>query len=211
MLRSIRSRTAGRVRSSSTGEGLDSPRLVRLQQAAHALQESDVAPEVQQARADRREARLAALEPEFYNPDFDPVLYELQRLPPRFDESELEPVVENRAGVLEIVSEKLSQHVLKNYGAFVSGVNEVASIEHDLTEAYRLAKVSRGELAIALAEVDVNMKIAAQTKQKQGLMAILTCSSACSRCPVCMTPSSGPISPVGHLMANTAAQQRELS
>ena len=42
-----------------------------------------------------------------------------------------------------------------------------------MQEAYRLAKVSRGELAVALAEVDVNMKIAAQTKQKQGLMAIL--------------------------------------
>ena len=30
------------------------------------------------------------------------------------------------------MSEKLSQHVLKNYSAFVSGVNEVASIEQDL-------------------------------------------------------------------------------
>ena len=34
---------------------------------------------------------------------------------------------------MQIVSEKLSQHVLKNYSAFVSGVNEVASIEQDLT------------------------------------------------------------------------------
>lgn len=33
---------------------------------------------------------------------------------------------------VQIVSEKLSQHVLKNYSAFVSGVNEVASIEQDL-------------------------------------------------------------------------------
>ena len=60
-------------------------------------------PEVQQARADRREARLAALEPEFYEPDFDAVLNELQKLPARFDEAELEPIVEARAGVLEVI------------------------------------------------------------------------------------------------------------
>ncbi len=65
--------------------------------------ESHVVPEVQHARAERREARLAALESKFYEPEFDAVLNELQRLPAHFDESELEPLVEARAGVLEVL------------------------------------------------------------------------------------------------------------
>ena len=38
MLRSLRSRKSEKYRSSNEGEGVDSPRLIRLQQAAHALQ-----------------------------------------------------------------------------------------------------------------------------------------------------------------------------
>lgn len=41
-------------------------------------------------------------------------------------------VVEDRATVLEAVSERLSKHVLANYDVFVQGINEAASVESDL-------------------------------------------------------------------------------
>jgi len=46
--------------------------------------------------------------------------------------SDLDGIVEDRANVLEIVSERLSKHVLANYDTFVRGINEAASVEADL-------------------------------------------------------------------------------
>lgn len=46
--------------------------------------------------------------------------------------SDLDGVVEERANVLEIVSERLSKHVLANYDVFVRGIKEAASVEDDL-------------------------------------------------------------------------------
>ena len=40
--------------------------------------------------------------------------------------------MEERANVLEVVSERLSKHVLANYDVFVRGINEAASVETDL-------------------------------------------------------------------------------
>lgn len=34
--------------------------------------------------------------------------------------------------MLEVVSERLSKHVLANYDVFVQGINEAASVENDL-------------------------------------------------------------------------------
>ena len=50
----------------------------------------------------------------------------------RLQVSALDAVVEERATVLETVSERLSTHVLANYDTFVRGVNEAASVETDL-------------------------------------------------------------------------------
>ena len=47
-------------------------------------------------------------------------------------DSDLDGVVEDRANVLEVVSERLSKHVLANYDVFVRGINEAASVENDL-------------------------------------------------------------------------------
>lgn len=46
--------------------------------------------------------------------------------------SDLDGIAEERANVLEIVSERLSKHVLANYDMFVEGINEAASVEADL-------------------------------------------------------------------------------
>jgi hypothetical protein len=56
------------------------------------------------AREAEKEAALAALPAEYYQPDHDPVLAELQKLPPRFDPAVLDQVVEERAAVLEVPS-----------------------------------------------------------------------------------------------------------
>lgn len=72
-----------------------------------------------------KEAALAALPPGYYSPEFDPVAAELGRLRPAFSEAELEEVVEARAAALEVVSERLSAHVLARYDSFITGVDEV--------------------------------------------------------------------------------------
>ena len=40
--------------------------------------------------------------------------------------------MEERANVLEVVSERLSKHVLANYDVFMRGIDEAASVENDL-------------------------------------------------------------------------------
>ena len=71
-----------------------------------------------------KEAALAALPPGYFSPEFDPVSAELGRLRPAFSEAELEAVVEGRAAALEVVTERLSAHVLARYDSFITGVDE---------------------------------------------------------------------------------------
>ncbi|CAL8467285.1 g6822 [Coccomyxa elongata] len=132
-----------------------------------------MSPRSRAALARSKQEALDALPADYYQPDYDPVAGELAMLPRMFTEGDLEAVVEERSGVLETVSERLSQHVLSNYSKFVAGVTEVASVERDLQEAYRTAKTSRSELANALAEVRANMVITRKQKQKQGLERML--------------------------------------
>ncbi len=72
-----------------------------------------------------KEAALAALPQGYYDPEFDAVAAELGVLRPAFSEEELEAVVEARAAALEVVSERLSAHVLARYDSFIEGVAEV--------------------------------------------------------------------------------------
>lgn len=53
----------------------------------------------------------------------------------------------------QVVSEKLSQHVLANYSKFVEGVEEVVCVERDLQAAHTTTKLARERLALALREV----------------------------------------------------------
>ena len=57
--------------------------------------------------------------------------------------SDLDCIVEERANVLEIVSERLSKHVLANYDVFVEGINEAASVEADLEVDFQLQERGR--------------------------------------------------------------------
>ncbi|KAK9843494.1 hypothetical protein WJX81_005881 [Elliptochloris bilobata] len=120
-----------------------------------------------------REAALAALPCGYYEPGFDPVAAELGVLRPAFAEAELEEVVEARSAALEVVSERLSAHVLARYDSFIAGVDEVASVEADLGAAHRLARSSRAQLSGALIEVGANLGIARSQRRRQGLAAIL--------------------------------------
>ena len=52
--------------------------------------------------------------------------------------------------LLQTVGEKLSQHVLANYEEFVSGVNEVASVERNLQVSTRNPASATGSLAAKL-------------------------------------------------------------
>ena len=53
----------------------------------------------------------------------------------------------------QVVSEKLSQHVLANYDRFVAGVEEVGQVERSLVETHATTKHARERLALALREV----------------------------------------------------------
>lgn len=117
----------------------------------------------------------------------------------------------------QVVSEKLSAHVIQNYAQFVEGVNEVtqvgacgqqdppcrpshaggqlwdslavivleastqpnrhcrsrSQVEEELQTALVTVKQARGALALAQREVASNLKIAQDTRRKQGLTALL--------------------------------------
>ena len=53
-------------------------------------------------RAKRREEMLNRLPDEYLQEEFDPVLFELQQLPPTIDEQALDNIVDARATVLEV-------------------------------------------------------------------------------------------------------------
>ncbi|KAL4422269.1 hypothetical protein ABPG75_008466 [Micractinium tetrahymenae] len=124
---------------------------------------------------DEGEAALRDLAPGYFDPpeQFDALEHELRQLPVAFEAAHLEAVAEERTGVLEVVSERLSQHVLANYGKFVEGVEEVGRVESDLQAAHTTTKLARERLALALREVSTNLKIAKDTRRKQGLSALL--------------------------------------
>lgn len=54
------------------------------------------------ALARSKQEALDALPADYYQPDYDPVAGELAMLPRMFTESDLEAVVEERSGVLEV-------------------------------------------------------------------------------------------------------------
>ena len=55
--------------------------------------------------------------------------------------------------LLQTVGEKLSQHVLANYEEFVSGVNEVASVERNLQVGTENPAPATGSLAARLSGI----------------------------------------------------------
>ena len=73
-----------------------------------------------------------------------------------------------RAILLQVVSEKLSQHVIKNYDKFVAGVNEVSQVEHDLHAAHITTKQAREALALALREVGAGCAAGPQARRPAG-------------------------------------------
>jgi hypothetical protein len=59
--------------------------------------------------------------------------------------------------LLQVVSEKLSHHVIQNYDKFVAGVDEVMGVEADLAAAHVTTKRARERLALALCEVGADL------------------------------------------------------
>ena len=60
-------------------------------------------PVSKRSRAKRRDEMLNKLPEEYLKDQFDPVLFELQQLPPTFDEQALDNIVDARATVLEVM------------------------------------------------------------------------------------------------------------
>ncbi|KAK2075778.1 hypothetical protein QBZ16_001519 [Prototheca wickerhamii] len=68
---------------------------------------------------------------------------ELRALPLSFTPAEVESVADARTAVLEAVSERLSEHVLRNYHRFVDGVRGVTAVQGDVEAAHTAARLSR--------------------------------------------------------------------
>lgn len=111
-----------------------------------------------QTSEEEAEKVLASVPEGYYEPPgtkggFDALDHELRALPLDFGPVALEAVAEERTGVLEVVSERLSRHVVVNYDKFVAGVAEVAAVEADVSAAHVTAKMARERLAVALRQV----------------------------------------------------------
>ncbi|KAL0023872.1 hypothetical protein WJX79_002364 [Trebouxia sp. C0005] len=122
---------------------------------------------------EEKEAVLQGLEAKYYQQDFEPLLHELQHLPLDFSNQALEDTAEARTGVLEVVSELLSRHVLLNYDKFVEGITEIGLVEDDLQAAYAGTKAARELLALVKTDVQINIKVAKQTKRKHAYVRLL--------------------------------------
>ena len=122
---------------------------------------------------EEREELLNSLPDVYFDPAGDPLAHELSSLPVAVSASELEIVAEDRTTALEAVSEKLSNHILQNYGAFAAGVDEVIGTEEVLEAAALRAKVSRERLAAAASEVQRGIGVWRSTQHKRGMTEVL--------------------------------------
>lgn len=123
--------------------------------------------------SEEREDLLNSLPDVYFDPAGDPLGYELSSVPVAVSATELEEVAEDRTTALEAVSEKLSNHILQNYGAFAAGVDEVIGTEESLVAAALRAKVSRERLAAAAAEVQRGIGVWRSTQHKHGMTEVL--------------------------------------
>ena len=133
----------------------------RMNSAAE-IQERLSREEMKEEKQRRREIKLASLDPDFYKSEeeFDSVRRVLLALPQNFVDEDVEKEEERLREIVEIVSSNLSKQVLDRYEDFVSGMNVISNLAHNLNTSGVVVKNGRRVLARAQGDVASALKIA---------------------------------------------------
>ncbi|XP_010666007.2 uncharacterized protein LOC104883225 [Beta vulgaris subsp. vulgaris] len=114
------------------------------------------------------------LEEEFYEEDFDPLMYVLEHIPSEEDELEY---YENKATVrlaqLEKISAHLSRHVMEHHEEMVRGMQLVRELERDLKIATVICMNGRRHLTSSMHEVSRDLIVTTNSRKKQAFLDVL--------------------------------------
>ncbi|KAL6067947.1 hypothetical protein QOT17_008433 [Balamuthia mandrillaris] len=98
----------------------------------------------------KEELLLSSLDPCFYEESFDPMDHLFKKtVPEDMDEAWLRSEIERTRELQNVVDSALSARVLKSYGAFVQGMNQIQQLGLDLHMTAFLCKKARQQLASA--------------------------------------------------------------
>ncbi|KNA17398.1 hypothetical protein SOVF_080160 isoform A [Spinacia oleracea] len=114
------------------------------------------------------------LEEEFYEEDFDPVMYVLEHIPSEEDELEhYEKKATVRLAQLEKISARLSRHVMEHHEEMVRGMQLVRELERDLKIATVICMNGRRHLTSSMHEVSRDLIVTENSRKKQALLDVL--------------------------------------
>jgi hypothetical protein len=82
---------------------------------------------------EKEQELLDALPEEYYDENFDPVRRIFDSLPTPLPSAHLEGLMTQQDGVKAVVDKRLSTQVMKNYSAFVSGMQHVHDVKMGMT------------------------------------------------------------------------------
>lgn len=117
---------------------------------------------------------LDELEEEFYEEEFDPVRYILEKIPSEENEpAYFEEMAACRLAQLEGISEHLSRHVMEHHEEMVKGMNLVRELEKDLKIANVICMNGRRHLTSSRNEVSRDLVVTENSKKKQALLDLL--------------------------------------
>uniref|UniRef100_A0A803N6G7 Vacuolar protein sorting-associated protein 54 N-terminal domain-containing protein n=1 Tax=Chenopodium quinoa TaxID=63459 RepID=A0A803N6G7_CHEQI len=114
------------------------------------------------------------LEEEFYEEDFDPVMFVLEHIPSEDDELEhYETKATVRLAQLEKISAHLSRHVMEHHEEMVRGMQLVRELEKDLKIATVICMNGRRHLTSSMHEVSRDLVVTESSRKKQVLLDVL--------------------------------------
>ncbi|KAL8136744.1 hypothetical protein V2J09_002745 [Rumex salicifolius] len=114
------------------------------------------------------------LEEEFYEEEFDAVIYVLDQIPDEDNEMEyFEKMATVRLAQLENITECLSQHLMERHEEMVKGMLLVRELERDLKIATVISMNGRRHLTSSLSEVSRDLIVTSKSKRKQALLEML--------------------------------------
>uniref|UniRef100_A0A803M6G5 Syndetin n=1 Tax=Chenopodium quinoa TaxID=63459 RepID=A0A803M6G5_CHEQI len=114
------------------------------------------------------------LEEEFYEEDFDPVMFVLEHIPSEDDELEhYEAKATVRLAQLEKISAHLSRHVMEHHEEMVRGMQLVRELEKDLKIATVICMNGRRHLTSSMHEVSRDLIVTESSRKKQVLLDVL--------------------------------------
>jgi hypothetical protein len=114
-----------------------------------------------------------SLPEEYYDESFDPVRQIFDSLPTPLPPAHLEGLMTHQDAVKAVVDKRLSTQVMKNYSAFVSGMQHVHDVKMELIHSGLSCKKGRRKLETAKEDVSKTIfKILAKHRKKARLWTV---------------------------------------